>query len=338
MRQPNRHATHVTPIVPPPRRRRLAVAAAALLVTGLALPSSFLAAAGGAHTARAADYTVANQGGPEPGRRPNNRALLVNNRTVTPVGKQSSLGDLPLNAVLSPDGSHLLVANSGAGEQSLQVVSTATGGAVQTIRYDAPNSVFYGLAYSPGGTRAYASGGGSNVIHTYDVAPSGTLSATTDISLGLSGSLYPDLGTGPWPAGLSLGADGTTLYVADNLANAVSVVDTTGATAPFTIPVGSFPYTTLADPMTNKVYVSNWGDNTVSVINTSSNTVAATVTVGLANTVGKATSHPSAMALSPDGFLFVALSNSDAIAVVDTRGSTPDWCGASPTRPTPARP
>ncbi len=323
MRQPNRHATHVTPIVPPPRRRRLAVAAAALLVTGLALPSSFLAAAGGAHTARAADYTVANQGGPEPGRRPNNRALLVNNRTVTPVGKQSSLGDLPLNAVLSPDGSHLLVANSGAGEQSLQVVSTATGGAVQTIRYDAPNSVFYGLAYSPGGTRAYASGGGSNVIHTYDVAPSGTLSATTDISLGLSGSLYPDLGTGPWPAGLSLGADGTTLYVADNLANAVSVVDTTGATAPFTIPVGSFPYTTLADPMTNKVYVSNWGDNTVSVINTSSNTVAATVTVGLANTVGKATSHPSAMALSPDGFLFVALSNSDAIAVVDTRGSTP---------------
>ena len=194
---------------------------------------------------------------------------------------------------------------------------------MQAIRYDAPNSLFYGLAYSPGGTRAYASGGGSDVIHTYDVAPSGTLSATTDISLGLSGSLYPDLGTGPWPSGLSLGADGTTLYVADNLANAVSVVDTTGATAPFTIPVGSFPYTTLADPMTNKVYVSNWGDNTVSVINTASHTVAATVTVGLANTVGKATSHPSAMALSPDGFLFVALSNSDAIAVVDTRGSTP---------------
>jgi len=323
-RQSNRHRAQAAPVTSQPQHHRLRAAIlTALLGAVCALPSSGLLSAGRAHTARAADYTVANQGGPEPGRRPNNRALLVNNRTVTPVGKQSALGDLPLNAVLSPDGSHLLVDNSGAGEQSLQVVSTATGGAVQTIRYDAPNSVFVGLAYSPGGTRAYASGGGSNVIHTYDVAPSGTLSATTDISLGVAGSQYPALGTGPWPSGLSLGADGTTLYVADNLANAVSVVDTTGATAPFTIPVGSFPYTTLADPLTNKVYVSNWGDNTISMINTAGATVAATVTVGIANTVGKATSHPSAMALSPDGFLFVALSNSDAIAVVDTRGARP---------------
>jgi len=157
MQQPARHRIDAVPWQSPRRRRRSAVAVAALLVTAVALPSSFLAA-GRTHTARAADYTVANQGGPEPGHRSNNKGLLIDNRTITPAGTQSSLGNLPLNAVLSPDGTHLLVANSGAGEQSLQVVSTATGGAVQTIHYDAPNSVFYGLAYSPGGTRAYASG------------------------------------------------------------------------------------------------------------------------------------------------------------------------------------
>ncbi len=337
MQQLARHRIDAVPWQSP-HRRRGAFAAAALLVTAVALPSSFLAAAGGAHTARAADYTVANQGGPEPGHRSNNKGLLIDNRTITPAGTQSSLGNLPLNAVLSPDGTHLLVANSGAGEQSLQVVSTATGGAVQTIHYDAPNSVFYGLAYSPGGTRAYASGGGSDVIHTYDVGPSGTISATTDISLGLSGSLYPALGDGPWPAGLSVSPDGNSLYVADNLANAVSVVDTSGATAPYTIPVGLFPYTTLADPINPRVYVSNWGDNTISVVDTASRTVAATVTVGLSNTVGTATSHPSAMALSPDGLLFVSLSNSDKIAVVDTRGATPRLIGRLSDAPYPGAP
>src|SRR5205085_8604848 len=155
-------------------------------------------------------------------------------------------------------------------------------------------------------------------IPTYDVAPAGTLSATDDISMGVAGSHYPLLGSGPWPVGLSVSPNGSTLYVADNLANAVSVVNTAGATVATTIPVGSFPYTTLASPDGRHVYVSNWGDGTVSVIDAARNAVAAPITLGASNTVGAATSHPSAMALGPDGLLYVALSNGDGIAVVDT--------------------
>ena len=45
----------------------------------------------------------------EPGPRTGG-ALLINQRSITPAGTQSALGDLPVNAALSPDGAHLLVA------------------------------------------------------------------------------------------------------------------------------------------------------------------------------------------------------------------------------------
>ncbi len=90
-----------------------------------------------------------------------NKTLLVNDWTITPAGVQTTLGDLPLNAVLSPDGRALLIANSGAGVQSLQVVSTADNHIMETIPYPVPGSVFVGLAYSPDGRHAYASGGGA---------------------------------------------------------------------------------------------------------------------------------------------------------------------------------
>ena len=79
-------------------------------------------AAGGVGATLAATRGVGEPGPAGPG-----KWLLINQRTITPAGQQSTLGDLPVNAVLSPDGAHLLVVNSGAGIQSLQVVTTATG-------------------------------------------------------------------------------------------------------------------------------------------------------------------------------------------------------------------
>ena len=106
----------------------------------------------------------------EPGQHPDGSVQLINQRTVTPAGQQSPLGDYPINAILSPDGMRLVVSNSGAGIQSLQVVDTNTGQVIQSIPYLLPDSVFFGLAYSSDGSHVYASGGGNNVIHTYSVA------------------------------------------------------------------------------------------------------------------------------------------------------------------------
>lgn len=246
----------------------------------------------------------------EPGPTRDNAVRLINNRTITPAGRQSVLGDLPLNAILTPDGHHLLVANSGAGPQSLQLVDTATGAVAQEITYlsaTTPDSVFVGLAYSPDGKRAYASGGGSNVIHTFSVGSDARLTASGDFSAGPVTST--PLGDAPWPIGLSVSPDGGTLYVANNLDNTVRFLNSSTGAVTATVPVGQFPYTTVASADGKRVYVSNWGDASVSAIDVASKSVVATIAVG---------DHPSAMAFGPRDVLYVADANSDAVSAIRT--------------------
>ncbi|GAC1361199.1 MAG: alkaline phosphatase family protein [Ktedonobacteraceae bacterium] len=238
----------------------------------------------------------------EPGTK-NGTTRLINNWTITPAGKQSQLGDLPLNAILSPDGRFLLVANSGTGVQSLQIIGTGDNKVVQTITYDAPHSVFIGLAYSPDGKSAYAAGGGEDVVHTFSVSTDGNLKSEGDITMGT-------LKENPFPTGLSISLDGKTLYVANNLANNVALVDTESKKISSTIKIGTYPYATLVSKDGKTIYASNWGDATVSVIDAANKSVSATIPVG---------QHPSALALSPDGQnLYVSDSNSDEISVIDT--------------------
>ncbi|MBV9021203.1 MAG: bifunctional YncE family protein/alkaline phosphatase family protein [Ktedonobacteraceae bacterium] len=231
-----------------------------------------------------------------------NKTRLINNWTITPAGIQTALGDWPVNAVLSPNGRNLLVTNSGAGIQSLQVIDTATNGVVQTIPYYVPDSVFVGLAYSPDGKHAYASGGGADVVHTYNVLSSGKLAATGNITIGTTAQ-------NPFPTGLSVSPDGKTLYVANNLANTVTIVNTLTRTVTATVKIGTYPYTTLVSKDGKTVYASNWGDATVSVIDASKAKVVATIATG---------NHPTAMTFGPGHLLFVTDSNSDAISVIDT--------------------
>jgi YVTN family beta-propeller protein len=233
-----------------------------------------------------------------------NTTRLINNWTVTPAGLETRLGDLPMNSVLSPDGRDLLVSNDGAGIQSLQVVSAASRQVLQTIPYTAPSSVFIGLAYSPDGKHAYASGGGSDVVHTYTVYD-GLLNASGDITIGTTTA-------NPFPTGLSISPDGKTLYVANNLTNNIAIVNIATKTVTTTVAVGTYPYTTLISKDGKTVYVSNWGDGTISVLDTKTQAIVSTIAVG---------KHPNALALGPDERLFVADANSDAISVIDTNSN-----------------
>ncbi len=77
-----------------------------------------------------------------------------------------------------------------------------------------------------------------------------------------------------------------------------------------TIPVGQAPLSVCADK--DKIYVANSGDNTVSVISASTYELLKTIPVGV---------HPSAVAIdSKDDLVFVANTDSNSVSVID--GST----------------
>jgi hypothetical protein len=126
------------------KRRRLALRAAGIGTATLVLGATIAAAATYLHAGPQGDGT----------------AITPVGYRVTPAGSQTNLGDLPLALRLSPDSKMLLVSNDGQGTQGLQVVNPATSKVVQTIPYASPHSLFVGLAFSPDGSTAYASGGG----------------------------------------------------------------------------------------------------------------------------------------------------------------------------------
>jgi YVTN family beta-propeller protein len=223
---------------------------------------------------------------------------------LTPAGRQVPLGDRPLGIALSPDGRTLLVSNDGQGTQSLMVIDRASGTVRQSIPYPAPEALFVGLAFSPDGTQAYASAGGNNMIRVYNVdAAEQQLTEGEPIRLaGRRASLYP--------AGLAVAPTGATLYAADNLANALSIIDLGTRSVRANVTVGANPYAVVLSDDGRDAYVSNWGEQSVSVVDTAAGRVRQTLGVG---------NHPSALALSSSRReLYVANTDSDSVSVVDT--------------------
>ncbi|MBV9059517.1 MAG: bifunctional YncE family protein/alkaline phosphatase family protein [Pseudonocardiales bacterium] len=232
--------------------------------------------------------------------------------TVTPAGQQTNLGDLPLGAVSSPDGRWLVVSNDGQGTQSLQVVDTTTSKVTQTLPYPAPQALFVGLAFAPDGKTLYASGGGNNLIRRYTVT-NGRLTEGTPIPLPTTNPAGATIN--PLPAGIAVTPDGQRLLVADQQADAMSVIDL-ATNAVHTTTAGPHPYAVVASADGRSAYVTDQGANTVSVLDLTGPEPAVhqTITVG---------THPNKAVASTDGHtLYVANGDSDEISVIDTATAT----------------
>ncbi|WP_433874512.1 alkaline phosphatase family protein [Sinomonas atrocyanea] len=252
-------------------------------------------------------------------------AVTPTGQRVTPWGEQTVLGDLPLNSALSPDGKRLLVTNNGQGTQSLQLVDVADREVEQTLTYKTPESLYVGLAWSPDGTKAYASAAASAKIRTfaYDggrLTEGAPLALPTKTPDGKALNLYP--------AGLAVTPDGARIVVADQLGDAVSVVDTaTGAVQ--TAPAGSKPFAVSLSPDGKTAYVTNQGGSDVSVVDVSGDqpAVVRTLTVGL---------HPNKSTITGDGkTLFVANGDADTVSAVDTASGEAKTISLSPYQDAP---
>jgi YVTN family beta-propeller protein len=112
-----------------------------------------------------------------------------------------------------------------------------------------------------------------------------------------------------FPAGLALSGDGSVLCVVENLADSLRIVDLErgGATE---VPVGHRPYGVVLSEDGRTAWVTNWGGDSVSVVDVPGARVRTTVTVG---------THPSAITRNPKRpEVYVADSDSDTVSVIDT--------------------
>jgi YVTN family beta-propeller protein len=242
----------------------------------------------------------------------------------------------PMGAALSPDGKLLLAASSGASQlQSADLFDIDAQTRTSAVYYPASTtqSVFYGVAWSPDGTRAWMSGAGQRVVHVLDLKD-GVLTETGTI---------PTTG---FAAGLAYGVTphGPRLYVVNNAVtpfgrvrsgHTVTVIDPATSTVlkdidlgPAAAPYGNAPHAGIAQPLGvafardgRTAIVTDWMERSISVIDTDTETAAPPVRLSSDPAGGD---HPSAVAANPvRDEAYVADSNSDTVSVVDSRDGTP---------------
>ena len=224
---------------------------------------------------------------------------------LDPVGIVQDLGSLPLSMIPSREGNHFAVVMSGYSDQGVQIVERATGRVVQTIVQPA---AFVGAAFSRDGRELFVSGGNRDMVYRY--AWSGGRAELRD-SIALSW-LPPNTDGTRYPAGLAVSPDGRWLYVAENLADSLAVIELATGRIAQRHATERYPYDVVV-AADGRVYASAWGGQTVSAF--------APTADGLRDD-GRipAGRHPSALLLSRDGTrLFVASGSTDRVHVIDTR-------------------
>ena len=90
--------------------------------------------------------------------------LLANGWRLAPAGRHLTVGTLPLNLVLSPDGRYAIVTNNGLDKPSLTVIDVANWSVKTSTVVD---HAWYGLAWHPDGTKLYSSGAAQNTVREF---------------------------------------------------------------------------------------------------------------------------------------------------------------------------
>ncbi len=224
--------------------------------------------------------------------------LLPNGWRIAPVGRHFTIGDLPMNLVMSPDGHHLIVTNNGYSPPNLVVYDFTRQIVRSRISLD---SAWLGLAFHPDGKRLYSSGSARNRVDEF---------SWDGVKLEKTGELaLPKPADDSFVGGLALSPDGQRLFAVHVLGEKLHAIDLATRKVVRTVDLSAEPYTVLVSPDSKTVYLSLWGGRKVQVFDASSLALQGEIEVG---------EHPNAMALSKDGTrLFVACANTNAVWNID---------------------
>ncbi len=227
------------------------------------------------------------------------RIKLSNGWSLTPIGKNLKLQDLPLNLVVSPSKKYLAVTSNGQSTQSIILIDTAT----ETILDDEPiEKSWLGLAFSPDEKYLYASAGNDNKINIYKIENS---------QLQKDGEIILDK---PWPvkvspAGLCATAKHIFVVAKDN--NTLYQLDIASRSILKKIPLGAEAYTCVLSPDNSLLYISLWGGAKILIYDIDAERIMHEIAVD---------KNPNDMVLTRNGqYLYVSHGNDNTVSVIDTR-------------------
>jgi YVTN family beta-propeller protein len=231
--------------------------------------------------------------------------VLPNGWVLNPAGEQILLADLPLNILPLGDNRHVLAATSGYNTHELTLIDLASKTIVDR---QAVQQSWFGLAASPDWRQIWWSGGGGDLLHTFQLE---------DRHLKRTSGPEPprrrESREGPrhFRSGIALDPQRQVIYSLDVDGGTVSVLDPKTLKPIKSAPAGTRPYDVAVTRNGTQLFVSDWAERAIRVLEPSELRKVATIGVG---------EHPNQIAVHPlDDRIFVACASSNCVSVIDTR-------------------
>jgi YVTN family beta-propeller protein len=228
------------------------------------------------------------------------RVQLPNGWSLTPVGEQLEVGDLPLNMVLSADQTRAAITNNGQSKHSIMWIDASNHKILHEMSIP---KAWYGLALNKAANTLYASGGYDNMVRIYRIT-NDRLMASDSLVLG---NRWPRGGTSP--AGLALSSDESHLYCVTKGDSTLYDIELANKKMSAKVKLGAPAYACVLAPDGKNLYISIWGGAAIGVYNLEKRELSNKIPVG---------SHPTELAFSKNGqHLFVACADDNAVSVID---------------------
>ncbi len=226
--------------------------------------------------------------------------LLPNGWTITPAGTKITLGDLPLNMVISPNNKYIAVTNNGWGKQSIQLIDAKSFTILDTAEIA---QSWLGLKFSNDNKYLYASAGNYNQIIKYTIT-NNHLVIVDSIVLGKK---WPEKVS---PTGIEINDKRQQIYVVSKESNSLYIIDIKTNVIIKQIQLSAEAFTCLLSPNGKYLYITVWGGAKVFIYNTEKELITDSINVG---------KNPNDLCISKNGkWLYVANSVDNTVSVIET--------------------
>jgi len=172
-----------------------------------------------------------------------------------------------------------------------------------------------GVAVNSAGTNFYVTNFANNKLHVFNGVANadGTHNLIKAVDLT---DVPPGEIRGSSPVGVAVSPDGSTVYVANQVSNSVTLVNAADNTIKETVLVGNGPTGVAVSPDGLEVYVTNQWSDTVSVFDAAGSTIGSEIDVG--DDPEDVDKNVQPFGISTDGlFVYVALFNGGKIKVIE---------------------